>query len=86
MLSRDRTTAIPMGLGWFVQRYNDEPVVWHFGLVANGYSSMILKLPNRHLTLILLANSDGLTAPFQLASGDVTKSLFATLFLRLFVA
>jgi CubicO group peptidase (beta-lactamase class C family) len=84
--SRDRTTAIPTGLGWFVQRYNDEPVVWHFGLVANGYSSMILKLPNRRLTLILLANSDGLTAPFQLATGDVTKSLFATLFLRLFVA
>jgi CubicO group peptidase (beta-lactamase class C family) len=79
-----REKALPFGQGWFVQRYGLEPVVWHFGLVANGYSSLFLKLPNRHLTLILLANSDGLSAPFDLQSGDVTKSVFANLFLRLF--
>ena len=38
----------------------------------------------KRLTLILLANSDGLSSPFDLPSGDVTKSLFAVLFLRLF--
>jgi CubicO group peptidase (beta-lactamase class C family) len=75
---------MPMGLGWFVQTYRGEPVVWHFGLIANAYSSLIVKLPQRDLTLILLANSDGLSAPFQLDAGDVTKSLFATLFLRLY--
>lgn len=75
----------PMGLGWFVQRYQGELVVWHFGQVANAYSSLILKLPARNATLILLANSDGLNAPFPLAGGDVTRSLFATLFLRLFI-
>jgi CubicO group peptidase (beta-lactamase class C family) len=75
--------AAPMGLGWFVQGYRGERLVWHFGLVPNAYSSLILKLPARHLTFILLANSDGLSAPFQLGSGDVTRSLFATLFLRL---
>jgi CubicO group peptidase (beta-lactamase class C family) len=83
-LGRDRQPA-PMGLGWFVQRYNDQPVIWHFGLIPNAYSSLIMKVPSRHLTLILLANSDGLSAPFQLAAGDVTRSLFAALFLRLFV-
>jgi hypothetical protein len=56
--------------------------VWHFGLVPNAYSSLILKVPGRHITFILLANSDGLSAPFQLADGDVTRSLFATVFLR----
>ncbi len=76
--------AMPMGMGWFVQNYKGEPVVWHFGLVANAYSSLIVKLPARKLTFILLANSDGLSAPFQLDAGDVTKSLFATLFLRLY--
>lgn len=76
--------VLPAGLGWFVQSYNGEPVVWHFGLVPKAYSSLIIKLPARHVTLILLANSDGLSAPFQLASGDVTRSVFATLFLRLF--
>jgi len=72
-----------MGLGWFVQYYRGERVVWHFGFVPNAYSSLILKLPDRKLTFILLANSDGLSAPFQLSAGDVTRSVFATLFLRL---
>lgn len=74
----------PTGLGWFVQTYRNDQVVWHFGLIPNAYSSLIIKLPARRLTFILLANSDGLSAPFQLDNGDVTKSLFATLFLRLF--
>ena len=75
----------PMGLGWFVQWYKGERIVWHFGYVQNGYSSLIVKVPARGLTFILLANGDGLSAPFQLQSGDVTRSLFATLFLRLVI-
>ena len=68
-----------------MQIYRGEPVVWHFGLVTNAYSSLIIKLPSRHLTFILFANSDGLSSPFQLDAGDVTRSLFATLFfLRLY--
>ena len=77
-------TPLPMGLGWFVQSYRGERVVWHFGYVPGAYSSLMLKMPGRHLTFILLANSDGLSAPFQLSQGDVTRSLFAALFLRLF--
>jgi CubicO group peptidase (beta-lactamase class C family) len=72
-----------MGLGWFVQYYKGERVVWHFGDVPNAYSSLILKLPARNMTFILLANSDGLSAPFDLAQGDVTRSLFASIFLKL---
>jgi CubicO group peptidase (beta-lactamase class C family) len=73
----------PMGLGWFVQYYKGERLVWHFGNVPNAYSSLILKIPARNMTFILLANSDGLSSPFDLAQGDVTKSLFASLFLKL---
>lgn len=76
---------LPTGLGWFVQSYRGEPLVWHFGLIPGAYSSLVIKLPARHATLILLANSDGLSAPFQLHNGDVTRSIFATVFLRLFV-
>jgi CubicO group peptidase (beta-lactamase class C family) len=76
----------PRGLGWFVQAYNGERLVWHFGISPNAYSSLILKVPSRNLTLILLANSDGLSAPFALERGDVTTSLFAKLFLSLFVS
>jgi CubicO group peptidase (beta-lactamase class C family) len=77
-------TPLPTGLGWFVQTYRDQPVIWQFGLIPNAYSSLIVKLPSRHLTLILLANSDGLNAPFQLDAGDITRSIFAMLFLRLY--
>ena len=76
-------SSSPMGLGWFVQTYRGERVVWHFGSVPNAYSSLVLKLPARNITFILLANSDGLSSPFKLPSGDVTRSVFATLFLKL---
>jgi CubicO group peptidase (beta-lactamase class C family) len=82
-VGRDR--MLPTGLGWFVQKYNAETIVWQFGVMTGGYSSLILKIPSKKLTLILLANSDGLCSPFNLSTGDVTKSLFALLFLRLFV-
>ena len=77
--------ARPMGLGWFVQTYNGERVVWHFGQVTDAYSSMIIKVPSKRLTLIMLANSDGLTSPFDLGQGDLTTSVFAVTFLRLFL-
>jgi CubicO group peptidase (beta-lactamase class C family) len=77
--------TLPHGLGWFVQQYRGERVVWHFGDWPGSFSSLIVKVPGRNLTLILLANSDGLSEPFPLASGDVTASTFAALFLRLFL-
>jgi CubicO group peptidase (beta-lactamase class C family) len=77
---------LPTGLGWFIQNYEGEPLVWQFGIHRDAYSSLILKLPRRDLTLILLANSDGLSAPFPLGNGDVTASVYARIFLRLFVA
>lgn len=77
--------STPTGLGWFVQKYNGETLVWHFGLAENAFSSLVLKVPSRGLTLVLLANSDGLSSPYPLAKGDVTTSLFAKLFLRLFL-
>jgi CubicO group peptidase (beta-lactamase class C family) len=78
-------TGLPTSLGWFAQNYNNVAIFWQFGLVENAYSSLILKVPSRGLTFILLANSDGLTAPFALEAGDVTTSIFARTFLRTFV-
>ena len=43
----------------------------------------MVKVPGRNITMILLANSNGLSAPFPLHEGDVTRSLFAAVFLRL---
>jgi CubicO group peptidase (beta-lactamase class C family) len=83
-----RTTSgqpLPYGLGWFVQTVEGERVVWHYGLWGSAYSALLLKVPARQLTLILLANSDGLSARFPMAAGDVLASPFATAFLRIVV-
>lgn len=74
--------GLPHGLGWFVQRYNGELVVWQFG-VSEASSSFYISLPQRRLTMILLANSDGLVKPFVLTPGDVLASPFARVFLGL---
>lgn len=77
--------ALPYGLGWFVQGYNGESVVWQFGSGGdNGSSSLVVTLPSRGLTLVLLANSTGLVKSFQFEKGDVTTSPFARIFLSLF--
>jgi CubicO group peptidase (beta-lactamase class C family) len=75
---------LPHGLGWFVQSHNGMPVVWQFGVDDNGSSSLVVTLPARGLTMILLANSNGLVRPFPLAAGDLTASKFGLLFLNVF--
>jgi CubicO group peptidase (beta-lactamase class C family) len=77
--------VLPHAMGWFVQSYNGEPVVWQFGVDANASSSLLVTLPARGVTLILLANSDGLAKPASLSAGDVTVSPFAKVFLGLVV-
>jgi CubicO group peptidase (beta-lactamase class C family) len=75
---------LPYGLGWFVQYHNDVKLVWHYGHAPKAYSSLFLKVPEKSLTLILLANSDGASAPFHLGAGNVLRSPFAAVFLNLF--
>jgi hypothetical protein len=41
-------------------------------------------VPAENVTLILLANSDGASAPFRLGAGNVLRSPFAVAFLNLF--
>ena len=76
--------ALPYGIGWFVQHYKDIKLLWHYGYVPKVCSSLILKLPERQLTMILLANSDGASKNFNLGKGDVLNSPFARLFIESF--
>lgn len=83
-ISNDGQT-LPYGLGWFVQNYQGVKLVWHNGQWSN-FSGLLLKVPEKNLTFILLANSGALSTPFGMgSSGDVTKSPFALTFLRMFV-
>jgi len=76
---------LPHGLGWFVQTYNRETIVWQMGVSENASSSLVVMVPARGFSLILLANSSGLVRPFPLTAGDLTASPFGRLFLELFV-
>lgn len=76
---------LPHGLGWFVQTYRGETIVWQFGISPNASSSLVVTVPARGTTLILLANSDGLVKPFALTTSDLLASPFGRLFLGLFV-
>jgi CubicO group peptidase (beta-lactamase class C family) len=76
--------TLPYGLGWFVQRERGVRLIWHYGQWPQ-YSALYLKVPERHLTLILLANSGALSEGFQLDAGNVMTSPFAKAFVTLFV-
>jgi len=74
---------LPYGLGWFVQMYANERLIWHYGQ-WDTFSGLFLKVPGRKITLILLANSSRLSSPFSsLGAGNVTGSPFANLFLQM---
>jgi hypothetical protein len=76
---------LPTSLGWFAQSVQGQRVMWSFGQDDPEHSgALLIRLPERGLSLFLLANSNVLSDPFRLLMGDATKSPFAMSFLRLF--
>jgi CubicO group peptidase (beta-lactamase class C family) len=73
--------TLPYGLGWIVQQLGDARLVWHYGYWT-GNSSLIIKVPERRLTFVVLANSEMLSRPFPLGVGDLMGSLVALEFAR----
>jgi CubicO group peptidase (beta-lactamase class C family) len=78
-------SGYPHGIGWFVQTYNGENIVWQFGTGGTGSSAMWITVPSRAVTFVLLANSSGQAKGLPLGAGDVTVSPFARAFLAAFV-
>jgi len=72
------------GLGWFVQNYHGLKCIWHFGNDPDEFSGTYIKVPEKGLSLILLANSDALSAPFY-RTGILTSSVIVASFLRIFI-
>ena len=79
-----RGDTLPYGLGWFVQRIQGVRLQWHYGYWT-GNSSLIIRVPDRGLTFVLLANSDGLSRNTRLGTGDLLSSPAARAFLDAFV-
>ena len=76
--------ALPYGLGWFTQDYKGTRLIWHYGYWT-GNSSLILKVPERNLTFIAMANTDNLSRPTDLGAGDVLSSPVGMAFLETFI-
>lgn len=80
--------ALPYGLGWFLGEYKGRRLTWHTGLWEGRYSALYLKVlsdvPEERLTLILLANSEGLRWESRLDEAAIERSPFATAFLDVF--
>lgn len=78
-------TKSPYGYGWFIQKDKAHTLVWHYGLQPNAYSGLYIKVLEKNLTLVLLANSQNLSEPFHLEKGNVLNSEFAKSFLNIFL-
>ncbi len=77
---------LPHGLGWFVTEYRGTRLIWHYGHWGTGFSAIYLKVPERRLSLVMLANSEALADhQFQVEGGDITNNVFACNFLHTFV-
>ena len=83
--TRTATGAVlPYGIGWFVQQHEGETLLWHSGLCEGAYSAIYLRAPSRGITLILLANSDGLWWDNPLDGAQIHRSPFVAAFLEAF--
>ncbi len=76
---------LPTAFGWFAQDVDGQRLVWQFGHHPDAYSSLILRVPGKRLTLIMLANSNGLASGVNLEQGDIRSSPFVRIFQRLFL-
>ncbi len=75
---------LPYGLGWFTQNYKGTRLIWHYGYWTCN-SSLILKVPDRNITFIAMANTDNLSRSTDLGAGDVTSSPVGLAFLKTFI-
>jgi CubicO group peptidase (beta-lactamase class C family) len=69
---------LPYGLGWFVTEYHGLELVWHSGQWGTGFSAMYLKVPEKDLSVVLLANSEALA---EHGGEDLARNSFVCSFL-----
>ncbi len=74
----------PYGLGWFVQNAHGVTMHWAYGLGGSD-SALILRIPERELTLVVLSNCSFASEPFRFGSGNALNSPFVVSFLKHFV-
>ena len=86
LIPRTRPDFPGRRLGWFVFGGSGgiDRMVWHYGWHPDAFSSLFFKIPERQLTLILLASTDRASSVFLPGNGDPLRSAFVTAFLDTF--
>lgn len=78
-------STLPYGLGWFLYEAQGIKYQWHYGWWTSN-SSLIVRVPERRLTFVALANTPQLSAEYQLGtSANLFRSGVAKLFIDYFV-
>ena len=77
---------LPHGLGWFIDNDEGVKIIWHYGY-WDAYSALIMKIPEREIAFVILANSNRLSSASQGlgTDQDVNHSVVAQEFLNAFV-
>ena len=70
----------PYGLGWSTQSVGGHAVHWHYGY-GDSYSALLVRIPEKKTSFILLSNTGAASAPFLLGYGNLLTSPFAAAFL-----
>jgi len=71
---------IPYGLGWFVQEIEGQHIAWHYGWNPPGVSGLVIQDLHSGLKMVVMANSDRLSKPYGLETGNLLRSPVSHLF------
>jgi CubicO group peptidase (beta-lactamase class C family) len=78
---------LPYGLGWFVMNHHGVRLVSHTGHWGTGFSAFYLKVPEKNVSIVMLANSEALIDhQYQVGEvmvDDIINNVFACSFLGL---
>ena len=69
--------GLPYGYGIFTQKIKGLDVVWAYGQY-DCYSSLFMKVPDRNITLVLVANNNLMSDPARLIMGGRYIVTFCT--------
>ena len=76
--------TMPYGYGWMTQMFQGLKLHWVYG-EGRADSALLLRVPERNLTLIMLANSADPSSAARLHDGNILRSPIAIAFLKYFV-
>ncbi len=83
LMSQPAVAGSPYGYGLFTDVLYGQAVLWGYGQY-DSYSSLMIVLPEKSLSMVLLANNALVADPARLINGNLRTSLFARAFLRHF--